>query len=78
MREGRVDVSYSGGGGELTCKRCGTPISLGNLCSNCIKLLSGQIKSASTPIPPTAAPENRARDDKKRRMFVAGRLKNED
>ena len=78
MREGRIDVEYSGGETGLSCKRCGAPISLGNLCSNCIRLLSGQMKSAASSIPSPAPSEEKGKDPKERRMFVADRLKKDD
>lgn len=78
IREGRIDVSYSQGGTGLTCKRCGAPISIGNLCSACIKILSGQINSAVSSRPQAEAADTKAKEAKERRMFVADRIKNED
>lgn len=74
MREGRLDVSFAGAGQELTCKRCGAPISLGNLCSSCIKLLSGQMRATAVP----SKPQQEDKDAKVKRMFVAERHRNED
>lgn len=75
MREGRIDVEYSEGETGLACKRCGASISLGNLCANCINLLSGQMKSAASSIPPAETAASKTKDTKERRMFVANRLK---
>lgn len=78
IREGRIDASFSEGGVGLTCKRCGAAISIGNLCSNCIKLLSGQMKSAVASGSPLEAADTKPKENKEKRMFVADRLKNED
>ena len=76
IREGRIDVDYAGAGSGLTCKRCGTKISIGNLCSNCIKLLSGQMKSISPSAPSTPTEDpSKAKDSKTKRMFVAERIR---
>ncbi|MHB9093455.1 MAG: hypothetical protein ACYC21_02185 [Eubacteriales bacterium] len=78
VREGRIDVNYDGVSPGVTCKRCGASISLGNLCSNCIRLLSGQMKSAATSSKPAAGAEpDKDKDSKTKGMFVADRLRKE-
>lgn len=78
MRDGRIEVLFGGGAVGLSCKRCGAIISIGNLCGNCIKLLSGEMKSAGSSSPQAETTDTKSGDHGERRMNVANRLKNED
>ncbi len=77
MREGRIDVTFTGGVG-LNCKRCGVQITAGNLCAKCAKALANQFKTISTT--PAAKPEEpeKNKDPKAKGMFVAERLREDE
>lgn len=78
IREGRIDATHDMGDTGLTCKRCGAEISIGNLCSKCIQLLSGQMKSVSSSGPSVEPAAEKGKDPKERRMFVADRHRSDD
>lgn len=76
MREGRIDASYRADG-RITCKRCGTSITAGNLCSKCAQSLATQFKSAAAGTAKADKPVE-AEGAKSKGMFVAERLRSED
>ncbi|MFA5881145.1 MAG: hypothetical protein WC834_03025 [Eubacteriales bacterium] len=76
MREDRIDVCV-GKGGVLTCKRCGSDIIAGNLCSKCAQVLAAEIKSATHSVPLKDTEPDKPKEPKGRGMFVAQKLRDD-
>lgn len=77
IREGRIDADLAIRGGEITCTRCGAVISFGSLCSKCSKLLTDQMQSMSRSAEVKDQEPDTSKDEKRRGMFVADRLRKE-
>lgn len=76
IREGRVEA-YIGKGCVLTCKRCGSDIIAGNLCSKCAQVFAAEIKSASHSVPVGDTEPDKPKEPKGRGMFVAQKLRDD-
>lgn len=74
LREGRIEYSSKEAGLKITCKSCGAPISVGNLCINCAKELSDKMHSISRQDKAPVKSDS-VEDPLTKRMFVANRLR---
>ena len=74
LREGRIEYSSRQAGIKITCKSCGAPISVGNLCGECARELSDKLHSMSRQ-DKSFAKSNDDEDPLSKRMFVANRLR---
>ena len=58
IREGKLEAS-TGMHGEVTCSKCGVPISSGRMCPKCVNEVGNQIGSMKPEAPQASKTENR-------------------
>ncbi len=75
IREGRIDTSSIGPGAALTCKSCGTQITVGNLCLKCAQLLAKEIKTISHGSPGKDEKTQKPMDLTQKGMIVAEKIR---
>ncbi len=75
LREGRIEYTNSEGKLRPTCKSCGTPINVGNLCAKCAKELSSKINSMTSAGQKYNKSSDEGRDENSRRMYAAKRVR---
>lgn len=78
MREGRLE--YTGGIiPGLTCKRCGTELTLGEYCPKCVKSMISELNAAipADDVKNDIQHKPKSPSSTRERMFVADRLRKE-